>query len=168
MENHRKETNIMRMNVDSYRCILSKSGLNDTEVCKRTGLTEKSLIYILDSGFLEISTLERIADALNVPVKEISRPDSTGCNENVIEFTKDSSRATVTITQGRYKSRIEKLAAEHPEECEIVVKNRDGSMVAHFPVSWIRINPNRQPTEKSIEANRRNLLKAKTAGNEKQ
>lgn len=41
----------MRMNVDNYRCILSKSGLNDAEVCKRTGLTEKSLIYILDNGF---------------------------------------------------------------------------------------------------------------------
>lgn len=24
----------MRMNVDNYRCILSKSGLNDAEVCK--------------------------------------------------------------------------------------------------------------------------------------
>lgn len=33
----------MRMNVDNYRCILSKSGLNDAEVCKRTGLTEKSI-----------------------------------------------------------------------------------------------------------------------------
>ena len=162
----------MRMNVDNYRCILSKSGLNDAEVCKRTGLTEKSLIYILNNGFLEISTLERIADALHVPVKVISKPDSTGCNENVIEFVKDSNWATVTVTQGRYKSRIEKLAAERPEECEIVVKNRDGSMTAHIPVSWIRINPSMNLTEEQrkriAERMRQNRKKHNASQDEKQ
>ena len=146
----------MRMNVDNYRCILSKSGLNDAEVCKRTGLTEKSLIYILDNGFLEISTLERIADALHVPVKEISKPDPTGCNENVIEFVKDSNWATVTVTQGRYKSRIEKLAAERP----------------HIPVSWIRINPSMNLTEEQrkriAERMRQNRKKHNASQDEKQ
>ncbi|RKI36837.1 hypothetical protein D7V86_24925 [bacterium D16-51] len=71
----------------------------------------------------------------------------TGNVENVIEFIKDSGRATVSFCQGRYKSRIKKLAAERPEECEIVAENQDGSLCAHIPVAWIKINPTKQLSE---------------------
>lgn len=64
--------------------------------------------------------------------------------ENVIEFIENEKRATVTFSQGRFKSRIRKLAAEHPEECQIMKENKDGSLLAHVPVSWIKINPTRQ------------------------
>lgn len=66
------------------------------------------------------------------------------CMENVIEFIENERRATVTFSQGRFKSRIRKLAAEHPEECQVVKENKDGSLLAHIPVSWIKINPTRQ------------------------
>ena len=66
------------------------------------------------------------------------------CMENVIEFIENERRATVTFSQGRFKSRIRKLAAEHPEECQIMKENKDGSLLAHIPVSWIKINPTRQ------------------------
>lgn len=66
------------------------------------------------------------------------------CMENVIEFIENEKRATVTFSQGRFKSRIRKLAAEHPEECQIMKENKDGSLLAHIPVSWIKINPTRQ------------------------
>ncbi len=46
-----------------------------------------------------------------------------------------------------YKSRIKKLAAERPEECEIVAENQDGSLCAHIPVAWIKINPAKQLSE---------------------
>lgn len=65
------------------------------------------------------------------------------CNENVIEFLENQERATVTFSQGRFKSRIRKLAAEHPEECDIVAENPDGSIYAHIP----RTSPPRQFTE---------------------
>ena len=64
--------------------------------------------------------------------------------ENVIEFIENEKRATVTFSQGRFKTRIRKLAAEHPEECQIVAENKDGSICAHVPVGWIKINPTRQ------------------------
>lgn len=64
-----------------------------------------------------------------------------GCTENVIEFIRDEKRATVTFTQGRYKSRIRKLAKSHPEECQIVAENQDGSICAHIPVEWVKISP---------------------------
>ena len=66
------------------------------------------------------------------------------CMENVIEFIENERRATVTFSQGRFKSRIRKLAAEHPEECQIMKENKDGTLLAHIPVSWIKINPTRQ------------------------
>ena len=35
--------------------------------------------------------------------------------ENVIEFLNGQKRATVTLSQGRYKTKVEKLAKERPD-----------------------------------------------------
>lgn len=69
------------------------------------------------------------------------------CIENVIEFSKGQDNATVTLSQGRYKTRIRKLAKKYPEYCRIIAENKDGSLCAHIPTAWIRINPVRQLTE---------------------
>ncbi len=69
------------------------------------------------------------------------------CIENVIEFLENQERATVTFSQGRYKSRIKKLAAERPEECQIVAENTDGTLCAHIPVRCLRIIPQREYTD---------------------
>lgn len=84
------------------------------------------------------------------------------CRENVIEFLKDEQQAGVTFSQGRYKSRIRALAKKYPDECQIVAENKDGSIYAHIPVTWIRINPDRVLTEKQLEVNRRNIQKARS------
>ena len=62
--------------------------------------------------------------------------------ENVIEFLKNDKTATLSFTQERYITKIRNLAKRKPDECKIVKENKDGSIVAHVPVSWIRINPN--------------------------
>lgn len=82
------------------------------------------------------------------------------CRENVIEFLKDEQQAGVTFSQGRYKSRIRALAKKYPDECQIVAENKDGSIYAHIPVTWIRINPNRVLSEEQQEVRRRNVQKA--------
>ncbi len=69
------------------------------------------------------------------------------CNENVIEFLENQERATVTFSQGWYRSRIRKLAKEHPKACEIVAENPDRNIYAHIPTLWIKISPPRQFTE---------------------
>ena len=69
------------------------------------------------------------------------------CIENMIEFLQNEERATVTFSQGRYKTRIGKLA----KECQIVAENPDGSLCAHIPVAWIKINPGYQLTEEQKE-----------------
>lgn len=67
--------------------------------------------------------------------------------ENVIEWIRDEALAGVTLTQGRYITRIEKLAEEYPDECQIVARNKDGSIFAHIPVSWVKIGPPKNVSE---------------------
>lgn len=65
-------------------------------------------------------------------------------NENCIDFLRGSKVATCYFTQRRFISRMKELAREHPEECEICEENRDGSIVARFPSSWVKISPPRK------------------------
>ena len=67
--------------------------------------------------------------------------------ENVIEFIVGQKIASVTFSQKKYVNRIKKLAKERPTECSIVAENQDGSIFAHIPTRWIRINPGREMTE---------------------
>lgn len=72
--------------------------------------------------------------------------------ENVIEFFKGSDTATVTFTQGRYITRIKELAEKKPDECKITQVNGDGSVVAHIPTAWVRINPSREICDEQRES----------------
>lgn len=137
----------MRLNRKKFQQMMDEKKLSSGQVQRLTGLSEKTFGWIMQHGFVEPCTMECLADAVGCQMREITAPEITGRNENVIEFVKDSKRATVTFCQGRYKSRIKKLAAERPEECEIVAENQDGSLCAHIPVAWIKINPTHQLTE---------------------
>ncbi len=137
---------------------MNKKALAKEAVCSRTGLSTTALLGILEDGFASEDAAERIADAVGLTVGEILLPEITGNVENVIEFIKDSERATVTFCQGRYKSRIKKLAAERPEECEIVAENQDGSLCAHVPTTWIRISPPAARTETQRQLSREKML----------
>lgn len=84
----------MRLNVESYQRILAEKRLSDVDVMKSTGLSEKTHKWILENGFIECETLERIADAIGCRVGDILSPDYEGYTENVIEWVKDGSKAT--------------------------------------------------------------------------
>ena len=89
--------------------------------------------------------------------------------ENVIEFYADDKRATVTFTQGRYVSKIRKLAEQYPDECQIVAENSDNSIVAHIPTRWIKISPLRKgreftEEEKKVNAERLALYRKQNNG----
>ncbi len=154
----------MRLNVDNYRSILSKSGLNDTEVCRCTGLLEKTLLWIFDNGAIEVSTLERIADALECQVCDIAMEDIGSMTENVIEWQRDAQCATLSLSQRRTITRVKKLAEWYPEKCQIIAENKDGSVYAHIPVEWIKIAPIAQRTKKQREQARLNLQKSRSMG----
>lgn len=71
--------------------------------------------------------------------------------DNNIEFMKNSDRATASFTQGRFISKMKKLISKHPEESDIH-ENEDGSILCHFPVSWIKVTPPRQMSEEQRQA----------------
>lgn len=75
--------------------------------------------------------------------------DSLGLTtqENVIEFMRNAKVATVTFCQPRYVTKVEKLAKDHPDEVQIVYRNKDGSIVAHVPVSYVKVSRPRELTE---------------------
>lgn len=139
----------MRLNVSSYRRITDKNGLKDEEVCKRTGLSEKTLSWILDNQYTEGSTLERIADAIGCTPEEIALPDTMRNTENVIEWLRDQEQATLTLTQPRTITSVKRLADKHPDKCRIVSENEDGSICAHVPARWITVRPPRQLSEET-------------------
>lgn len=123
--------------------------------------------WILENGFASEDAMERIADAIGIGVGSILLPDETSSEENAIEFLKDSDRATVTFSQGRYKTRIKRLAKKHPESCEIIAENNNGSILAHIPVSWVKISPPVAQSEKQKELARLTLEKARSVVHEK-
>lgn len=137
----------MRLNSKKILDIMTMNGQTEEALCKGIGIYPKSFQWILKDGFASEDAAERIAEAIGVPLGAILLPEISGNIENVIEFIKDSERATVTFSQGRYKSRIKKFAAERPEECEIVAENADGSLCAHIPTAWVKIVPSRQFSE---------------------
>lgn len=137
----------MRLHIENYRAVLADKQISDEDVRKFVGLSKRTYSWILDNGFIECETLERIADALGCDPGDILRPDYEGYSENVIEWVKDEKMATLTLSQRRLISRVKRLADRYPDQCQILAENKDGSLYAHIPVGWIKINPPKELTE---------------------
>lgn len=62
-------------------------------------------------------------------------------------YEHDSTRKdtfTVTASERWSESMIKRLKQRYPEDVEITAENKDGSIVAHIPLAWMRIVPKRQ------------------------
>ena len=70
--------------------------------------------------------------------------------ENAIEFLYNDKTATCTFCNQRFINRVKKLSKEY-KECEIVVENKDGSIIVHIPTKWIKISPPRKLSEEQRE-----------------
>lgn len=87
--------------------------------------------------------------------------------ENIIGWFKDSEIATVTFSQGRYISKIKKLAKEHPDDIK-VLENSDGTILAYVPVKAIHISiRSRELTEEQKKALTERVKKAHAARKKK-
>ena len=72
--------------------------------------------------------------------------------ENAIEWINGQDMVTVTLSQGRYISKVKKLAEKFPDEVKIVKENSDGTILAHIPLNYIKINrASRDLTEEERE-----------------
>ena len=77
--------------------------------------------------------------------------------ENVIEWLQNKNVACCTFSQGRYISRLKKLKEKYPDDVKIIAENKDGSVVARFPVKWVKIGP---PRKQELTEDRKEKLLA--------
>lgn len=73
--------------------------------------------------------------------------------ENVIEWIRGQKMVTVQLAGGsKLCHRVQKYADLHPDEVQIVATNKDNSIVAHLPLSYIKITRPREYTEEQRQA----------------
>lgn len=143
----------MRLNITKYREVMKQQNIEKADIERMTGIAVQTLDWIFENEYLEVSTLERLAEVVECDIREIALPDHHD-NENVIEWLRGGKTATISLTQGRTITRVMKLAKSRPEECRIIAENADGSIVARVPVGWIKISPIREVSEEQKEAAR--------------
>lgn len=81
-------------------------------------------------------------------------------NEFAINWIQGAYYAEVTVPSGTaLKSKLLKYAEERPEEVNHVIVNKDGSMVCHVPVSFIKVSPPRKVSDKQRETARERFVK---------
>jgi hypothetical protein len=59
--------------------------------------------------------------------------------ETIINFNQEESFAEVYTHEGRFIRRLEKMAAEFPDQCQFQEKNEWGGVIYHVPKKLIRI-----------------------------
>lgn len=60
--------------------------------------------------------------------------------ENCIEWLNGQDTISVTLSQGRYISKVRKLAKKYPDLVQILAENDDGSIFAHMPLKSLKLN----------------------------
>lgn len=60
--------------------------------------------------------------------------------ENVIEWINGQDTIAVTLHQGRYITKVERLAKKFPEQVKILKHNRDGSIFAKLPLKALKLS----------------------------
>lgn len=60
--------------------------------------------------------------------------------ENCIEWLNGQDTISVTLSQGRYISKVRKLAEKYPDLVQILAENDDGSIFAHMPLKSLKLN----------------------------
>ena len=73
------------------------------------------------------------------------------CRDNGVEWYTGDDKVTVTFSQRKWVSKIKKLSVSRPDEVELVVENEDGSIVAHIPLSYVKISPPKKVSEEQKE-----------------
>lgn len=76
-------------------------------------------------------------------------------NEFAINWLKGADYAEVTVPASTaLKNKLLRLSRERPNEVTNIIENKDGSMVCHVPVRWIKVGPPRKVSEEQREAAR--------------
>ena len=81
-------------------------------------------------------------------------------NEFAINWLKGGKYAEITVPASTaLKNKLLRLKEKRPDEVTHVIENKDGSMVCHVPISYIKVSPPRQVTEKQRNSARERFQK---------
>ena len=72
------------------------------------------------------------------------------CVDNAFEWYTGETTATVTFSQKKWVNKIKKLAADYPNDVEILSGNGETDeppIVAHVPANWFKFSPPRKGRE---------------------
>ena len=61
-------------------------------------------------------------------------------SENCIEWLTGQHTITCTISQGKYISKIKRLAEKYPKKVNILAENDDGTILAKLPLKALKLN----------------------------
>ena len=82
--------------------------------------------------------------------------------ENVIEWLNGQDTIRVTLSQGKYITKVERLAKKYPDQVSIDVRNNDGSIMATLPLKALKFSiVTRNLSEEEREAVRERLKKVR-------
>ena len=143
----------MRLNINKYQEMMKQQSIKKADIERMTGITVHTLDWIFENEYLEVYTLERLAQIVECDTREIALPDHYD-NENVIKWLRGGKTATLSLKQGRTITKVMKLAKSRPEECKIIAENPGGSIVARVPVGWLEISPVKEVSQKQRGAAR--------------
>ena len=86
--------------------------------------------------------------------------------ENCIEWLNGQDTISVTLSQGRYISKVRKLAEKYPNSVQILSENDDGSIFAHMPLKSLKLNI--VPPKELGNEEKEKLIKRLAQGKEEQ
>ena len=83
-------------------------------------------------------------------------------NEFAINWLKGADYAEVTVPASTaLKNKLLRLSKERPDEVTNIIENKDGSMVCHVPVRWVKVSPPRFVSDEQREAARLRFAKVR-------
>ena len=77
--------------------------------------------------------------------------------ENAIEWYNGHDTITISLSQRKFINKIKNLAQKYPKEVKIDRINPDGTVLAHIPLSYLKIQRPRILTEEEREKARERL-----------
>lgn len=118
-----------------------------------------------DVKMKENEILEKIEDLVD-EYNECIR--TTDPKENAIEWYNGDETITITLSQRRFINKINNLAKLYPDEVRIDKINEDGTMLAHIPLSYLKIQKPRVMSEEEKEKARERLAQYRKNGNKEE
>ena len=85
--------------------------------------------------------------------------ESFGDDSLAVDWRSGAKMCTVSISRKKWINYLENCAAIYPDEVQIRYRNKDGSIVAHMPMSYLVLRRPREVTEEQKQIGAETLRK---------